>query len=96
MVEALSADLSVESLMQYYDVCDFAFNFNLIVHLAEPLTAQDVDQQVHDWLDNLPDGKTANWVVRKRAKNGQTFDEKKRTNIQITYFLHITKKQPLG
>ncbi len=65
MVEALSADLSVESLMQYYDVCDFAFNFNLIVHLAEPLTAQDVDQQVHDWLDNLPDGKTANWVVRE-------------------------------
>jgi hypothetical protein len=39
MVEALSADLSVGSLMQYYDVCDFAFNFNLIVHLFEPLTA---------------------------------------------------------
>jgi len=85
MVEALSADLSVESLMQYYDVCDFAFNFNLIVHLAEPLTAQDVDQQVHDWLDNLPDGKTANWVVRDRTKNGQIFDEK-----EDKY--HITKK----
>ena len=68
MVEALSADLSVESLMQYYDVCDFAFNFNLIVHLFEPLTAEDLNAQIHDWLDNLPAGKTANWVVRNQSE----------------------------
>lgn len=63
MVEALSADLSVQDLMQYYDVCDFAFNFNLIVHLPSPVTAVNIEQQVRDWLVNMPNGKTANWVL---------------------------------
>ncbi len=30
--------------------------------------AQAIDEQVHDWLDNMPAGKTANWVVRKRFR----------------------------
>ena len=63
MVEALSEDLSVEDLMRYYDSCDFAFNFNFIVHLESPLTAEGLLQQTNDWLDNMPEGKTANWVV---------------------------------
>ena len=63
MVEALSPDLSTEDLMAYYDSCDFAFNFNFIVHLSNPLRAADLEQQVKDWMDNMPTGATANWVV---------------------------------
>ena len=66
MVEALSEDLTVDDLMHYYDSCDFAFNFNFIVHLESPLTADGLLQQTNDWLDNMPEGKTANWVVRQR------------------------------
>ena len=64
MVEALSEDLTVEDQMRYYDSCDFAFNFNFIVHLESPLTAEGLLKQTNDWLDNMPEGKTANWVVR--------------------------------
>ena len=63
MVEALSPDLTVSYLMAYYDSCDFAFNFNFIVHLKNPLRAAELEQQVKDWVDNMPPGATANWVV---------------------------------
>ena len=65
MVEALSEDLSVADLMRYYDSCDFAFNFNYIVHLFDPLSAGQLLDQTNDWLNNMPEGKTANWVVRR-------------------------------
>ena len=68
MVEALSEDLSVSDLMRYYDSCDFAFNFNFIVQLESPLTAEGLLKQTNDWLDNMPEGKTANWVVIKLIK----------------------------
>ena len=63
MVEALSDDLSMEDLMRYYDSCDFAFNFNFITDLFEPLTPGQLVDQVNSWLHNMPDGATANWVV---------------------------------
>ena len=63
MVEALSADLSTFDLMQYYTVCDFAFNFNFVVHLGKDITAEAVKNQVLDWMNNMPKGETANWVV---------------------------------
>ena len=64
MVEALSEDLSTEDLMKYTEVCDFAFNFNFVVHLKSPASAEAIEEQILDWLQNLPAGKTANWVVR--------------------------------
>lgn len=66
MVEALSADLSIQDLMQYYDVCDFAFNFNFVVHLDSEITNEKVLAQILDWMNNMPQGKTANWVVSKK------------------------------
>lgn len=63
MVEALSQDLTVQDLMKYYDVSDFPFNFNFVVQLEAPMEAAKVKEQVDNWLDNTPDGKTPNWVV---------------------------------
>jgi len=63
MVEALSEDLSTEDLMKYTEVCDFAFNFNFVVHLKSPASAEAIEEQILDWLQNLPAGKTANWVL---------------------------------
>lgn len=39
------------------------FNFNLITQLDTSMTAPKVKQAVSNWLDYMPAGKTANWVV---------------------------------
>ena len=68
MVEALSDSLSITDLMKYYEVCDFAFNFNFVVHLDPQSNnlAADFEQQIENWMANMPNGKTANWVVRNK------------------------------
>jgi len=64
MVEALSEDLTTEDMMSFYECSDFAFNFNLIVKLkSDNLTGDNIRDAVADWLDNMPEGKTANWVL---------------------------------
>ena len=68
MVEALSENLSTSDLMKYYEVSDFPFNFNFVVHLKSDVTAAQIETQILDWMQNLPKGKTANWVVSHRKK----------------------------
>ena len=63
MVEALSSDFTTADLMKYYKVADFPFNFNFVLHLNENARAQDIEREITDWLKNMPEGKTANWVL---------------------------------
>ena len=64
MVEALSEDLTTEDMMSFYNCSDFPFNFNLIVNLkADQLSGESLHREVGDWLDNIPAGKTPNWVL---------------------------------
>jgi len=64
MLEALSEDLTTQDMMSFYACSDFPFNFNLIVNLkTEDLSGASLHDQVADWLENMPDGKTANWVL---------------------------------
>ena len=64
MLEALSEDLTTDDMMSFYSCSDFPFNFNLIVNLKpEDLNGASVHKEVSDWLDNMPEGKTANWVL---------------------------------
>ena len=64
MVEALSEDLTTENMMTFYNCSDFAFNFNMIVKLKpDELSGDTIKAAVADWLDNMPEGKTANWVL---------------------------------
>ena len=73
MVEALSDSLSTQELMKYYESCDFAFNFNFVVHLdpKSQSMASDIEFLIDDWMKNMPAGKTANWVVRFRLIIGK-------------------------
>jgi len=42
---------------------DFPFNFNFIYDLNNQSTANDITTAVDKWLNDMPAGKTANWVV---------------------------------
>lgn len=57
---------SVEETMAYYGNdthpgAHFTFNFNLVSN--SPSSAQDFNKTVHQWVDNVPEGKQSNWVV---------------------------------
>jgi len=59
---------SVEETMAYYGNdthpgAHFTFNFNLV---SRPTSAQDFDNLVHHWVDNVPKGMQSNWVVSNK------------------------------
>ena len=58
----LEAYLSRQEMIPYYECGDFPFNFGFI-GLSEGIIANMVIDNITDMLDNLPEGKTANWVV---------------------------------
>ena len=60
----------MDSVMAYYGteeepLADFPFNFNLIDGFSNrsELTGSTLEFAINKWLDNMPDGKWANWVV---------------------------------
>jgi alpha-glucosidase len=64
---------SIENTMLYYgnsttNGSHIPFNFQIILNLNSQSTAADVNNVIHTWMDNLPTGKTANWVVSKELK----------------------------
>ncbi|XP_045612300.1 maltase A3 isoform X2 [Procambarus clarkii] len=68
MVEVYSGD--VETVMKYYGndtvpLADFPFNFFLIDNLQNrsQLTGKTLKSIISLWIDNLPEGKWANWVL---------------------------------
>ncbi|XP_053962926.1 maltase A3-like [Anastrepha ludens] len=65
MTEAYSP---LDVLMQYYgngstDGAQIPFNFVLLSNVNKNSNAYDYEQQIHDWLDNMPAGSVANWVL---------------------------------
>ena len=63
-VNMLEIYMSPQDLVPYYEVGDYPFNFGLI-GLLDPVKAEDVLRNINDWLEFLPEGKTANWVVSR-------------------------------
>lgn len=45
------------------------FNFGLICSLNDQSNATNFNDAVHNWLDNMPKGKWANWVVNIELNN---------------------------
>lgn len=39
------------------------FNFNFITYLNKTSSAIDIKETINLWLDNMPQGQWANWVV---------------------------------
>uniref|UniRef100_A0A1I8NRV1 alpha-glucosidase n=1 Tax=Stomoxys calcitrans TaxID=35570 RepID=A0A1I8NRV1_STOCA len=65
MTEAYSP---LDILMQYYgnathEGAQIPFNFELISYLKNESNAYHYDQLINNWLNHMPKGKTANWVM---------------------------------
>ncbi|PSN31182.1 Maltase 1 [Blattella germanica] len=59
---------SLEQVMQYYGTEErpgghFPFNFLLITDLNNESKAEDFNNVIHKWIDNMPEGRWANWVI---------------------------------
>ena len=61
-VDMLELNLDPTEQMKYYECGDFPFNFYL-TNLEPPVGALATQKLILDWMDNMPDGKVANWVV---------------------------------
>ncbi|XP_011205957.2 maltase A3 [Bactrocera dorsalis] len=58
----------ISTLMLYYgnstaDGAQIPFNFELISNVNKDSTAYDYSNLIHNWLDNMPAGGVANWVL---------------------------------
>ena len=58
----LELNLDPTEQMKYYECGDFPFNFYL-TNLDPLVSALAAQKLILDWMDNMPDGKVANWVV---------------------------------
>lgn len=58
---------SINYTMMYYSQnksrAHMPFNFNLIEYLNKSSSAINIKNAIDLWMDNMPSGKWANWVV---------------------------------
>ena len=59
-MDFLEANAPLPDLYDYYDCCDYPFNFQL---LNLPLEANTFANVIDDWISNVPGNSTPNWVV---------------------------------
>jgi hypothetical protein len=94
----------IEHTMMYYGNdthpgAHFPFNFQLISYLNNDTRAQELEEIIKSWYDNIPQGKWANWVVSLHLfKVFLLFQykinhSKNTKNIyQSFYYIHCNKK----
>lgn len=61
-VNMLEVYLSPQDIQPYFEVSDYPFNFGLIGFYGGA-KADWVLNSINEWLNNLPEGKIANWVL---------------------------------
>ena len=61
-ISMLEVYLSPEEILPYYEVGDFPFNFQFIFNDPD-VSAEDIKYKIESTLNNIPQGKHANWVL---------------------------------
>jgi alpha-glucosidase len=67
---------TLDNTMRYYgnetvNGSHMPFNFQIILNLRTSSTAANVNDVIHSWMDHLPKGKSANWVVSTSNQHHQ-------------------------
>jgi alpha-glucosidase len=68
----LEATSSLDNMIRYYGEgsrigANIPFNFELIINVNKDSTAVDYKRHIENWLNRVPKGKQANWVVSERS-----------------------------
>jgi len=68
----------IDIVMQYYgnataEGAQLPFNFLLISEISNSSMAQNYAQSIQKWLQHMPKGRTANWVVSFRYNSSRFF-----------------------
>lgn len=54
----------IEETMAYYgNVSDFPFNFRFLTSMNADSNGRDAENAILGWVNNMPTGSWANWVV---------------------------------
>lgn len=64
----MEAYTTPEHTMQYYNYSLLPFNFGFITNLNNKSTPQDFKREMDAWMNSMPAGEVANWVVRIHMK----------------------------
>lgn len=62
---AVEAYTNFDHTMQYYDYNVLPFNFMFITNITVESSAADFKREIDSWLNSMPSGEIANWVVRE-------------------------------
>lgn len=54
--------------IKYYDYNLLPFNFKFIRNIPSQSSAQDFKREMDSWMNAMPSGEVANWVVRTHIK----------------------------
>jgi len=54
---------SKDNTMKYYDSLGIPFNFNFVTGLHMWSDAKEFERLIRDWMNSIPQNKTANWVI---------------------------------
>ena len=49
--------------IKYYNIGVDPFNFGFVHHLNNESRAEDIRNRIEEWMNNMPNGKIANWIV---------------------------------
>jgi len=60
----MEAYTNFEHTMQYYNYDVLPFNFEFVTNLTIQSSAEDFKREMDSWMNSMPKGKVANWVVR--------------------------------
>lgn len=65
----MEAYTSFPHTMQYYNYNVLPFNFEFIINVTNSSSAQYFKQEIDLWMNSMPKGEIANWVVRIYMKS---------------------------
>ncbi|XP_026672580.1 alpha-glucosidase-like isoform X5 [Ceratina calcarata] len=70
LIMTTEAYTDLNSTIKYYKYgADFPFNFKLITDVNKDSKAADFKNVVDSWMNNMPTGRTPNWVVGNHDRN---------------------------
>lgn len=84
VIEAYS---NLKNTMEYYKHQLLPFNFGFITNLNSTSSAEEFKREIDTWMNSMPSGEIANWVVRIHMKLLIILIKRSQINCICLFFL---------